>query len=135
MIPVSIANGGGSVQFITTSSLSNFQIHQASNEQQQHQQHNNITAQQAQQHQDQPPPSLGNESPPTAHQTHDQHDSNLDTIDVPMSDSDPPNSPPQHSHNPPSSATELVNDISVPMATQAVEVATIHDQQQASPVT
>lgn len=147
LIPVSIANGGGGVQFIATSSLSNFQL-QAANEQQTNAQQT-VT-------QNRQPPSL------SAQPSED----NLASMDVPMTDPSPPVSPSpplvqeqhsanelavhQHSTNEmtvhPNSTNEMVvhqnstnemtihqqqppNEISVPMATQAVEVATMHDQQ------
>lgn len=147
MIPVSIANGGGGVQFIATSSLSNFQL-QAANEQQTNAQQT-VT-------QNRQPPSL------SAQPSED----NLASMDVPMTDPSPPVSPSpplvqeqhsanelgvhQHSTNEmtvhQNSTNEMVvhqnstnemtihqqqppNEISVPMATQAVEVATMHDQQ------
>jgi len=130
LIPVSIASGGGGVQFIATSSLSNFQLEAASNAQQQAANQSALSSQQPDQQQqpiDEPPPPSHNEGEDVNGGTR------MESMDVPMNSvSDSEESPPSHSSHNLTSQPTL--DVSVPMATQAVEVATIRDHQQPSTI-
>lgn len=114
LIPVSIASGGAGVQFIATSSLSSFQL--ASND------HNQAAPQ-------------SNAPRPIEPPDNPEDDNSRISMDVPMNsvesvsdvDSTPPDTPTSLTPQVAPSA-----DVSVPMATQAVEVATINDHQTSS---